>query len=703
MATLQKIRNKAGVLIAIVIGIALLSFVLSDFLTSGSTLFRDTDTTILEVDGQKVPYEVFESKVNKLVENYKLSAGPDAELTETVMDGLREQAWEELVEEAIMYKEYEILGLSVSDEELYDMVAGENVNPQIQQIFVNQETGQFDQALVNQFINALKEGQATEEQRAWWLNVEQILIKTRITEKYNNLIKKGLNIPTEQAKLESKERNYKVTFSYISQLYSDISDSSIVITDSDISAYYEAHKAEFESEASRDVEYITFDVLPSERDYKVAEEWINGIVEDFKTSDNDPQFVNLNADTPFEDIYYKKGELPVLIDSIMFLADTGFVYGPFFENETYKLVKLTKIDFMPDSVHARHILIQPSETMTYDKAKTFADSLKKEIEKGMPFEIAAKMHSADKSNSDKGGDLNWFKQGMMVKPFNDTCFFSNKGDIKLIETQFGVHIVEILDQSESSKKIQIATIDRFVEPSTATYQEKYAEASKFIDENNTFEKFNEAIANNPALNKRIATNLKETDKNIPGLDNPRELVRWAYKAQKEELSSIFEMGQRFVIASLTEIREEGIAPLDQVKTEIETILLKDKKAEQLIAKLNGFISGSSNIDAVSAKMSLAFQIADNVSFSASMIPGMGAEPQVIAVAVNSEKNKLSKPIKGENGVYIIQVNETQTVEESDYLTEQIRSEGTLRSKVDYQVFQSLRESVELKDLRAKFF
>ena len=528
-------------------------------------------------------------------------------------------------------------------------------------------------------------------------------MQERIKVKYNNLIKKGLYITSHQTKTEFQERNNKVNFSYIVQKYISIPDSGINVTDDEIMEYYKKHLNNYEQEASRDVEYITFEVLPSETDIQAVVEWIDKINEEFGAADDDKQFVNLNADTPFDEFYYKQGELPEQLDTFMFNVDTGFVYGPYTENDAYKLAKLTDIKYLPDSVKARHILITPDEeTQDYSKAKEIVDSLKTLIEQGADFTALALRHSADTKANEKGGDLGWFKKEAMIKSFSDSCFFHNKGDITTALTQFGAHLIEITDRSEEVKKVQVAILDRIIEPSSRTYQDIYSKVSEFAGVNNTREKFENAISEQGAT-KRIANNLKETDKRIAGLEQPRQLVRWAYKSEKNDISPIFEFGNRFVVAVLTEVREKGNAPLEQVRNEIETLAKKDKKAQQLIENINTELNKCKTLNTLAQKLNTNIEEAKNISFASFSIPGAGIEPNVIASAVCIEKNKLSQPIKGNNGVYVIVVNSVIQPQDTDYTITKQRLINSFQSRVDYNAYEALKESANIIDNRGKFY
>ena len=697
MATLQNIRNRAGVLVAVVIGLALFVFILGDFLKSGKSLSSDNQFEIAEVRGVSIPYQEYDARVKKLIDNQKRNTQKQ-NLDEETTDQIREQAWQSLIMDYVMQADYEDLGLDVCPDELFDMVQGKNIDPAVMQIpiFKNQQTGQFDRSLVIRFLKNLDQDK-TGNARESWLAFEQSLQTNKKMIKYNNLIKKGLYAPDFLIDENVKEKNNVVNFKYIVQNYTIIADSEITVTDEDIQKYYDEHLNKFEQEASRDIDYITFDVLPSQDDSVKTLEWANDIVPEFKESKNDIQYVSLNSDIPVNDFFAKQGELSPIIDSLMFANDTGFVYGPYIEDGYYKISKLTKIKDMPDSVKARHILIQPSENLTYEKANLLADSLLKVIKNGGNFISLAQQYSADKASLPDGGDIGWFKQGQMVKPFEKACFDGKKGDVVKVETQYGIHIIQIEDKGGESKKRLVSTVARQIIPSSDTYQKIFGVASKFAGTYNTSEKFDSAITNH-GYTKRIAANLKEIDKKIAGLDNPRELVRWAFKAEKNNVSPVIELGKRFVVAKLTDVREKGIAPIEQVKTEIEPIVIKNKKAEEIKKTFIG-----TDINQIAQSLNLEVKEAENISFASFSIQGAGIEPVVIGVASNTTKDAMSKPIKGNNGVYQLFVTDTKEVNSTTKKQEIKIINNDYSTRVDYQAYEALKKVASIKDERAKFF
>ncbi len=700
MAILQGIRNKAGLLVSIVIGLALFAFIMGDLMRSGRSLMRGSAEEIAEIGGESVSYKEYYALVEQLTDNYKRNtnqAGLDEETTEQI----RQQAWETLVKNYVMKDAYESLGIDVSPDEVFDMVQGNNIDPQVMQIpiFKNEQTGQFDRALVIRFLKSLDQDPSGNA-RASWLAFEKVLIENRKLSKFFNLLKKGYYVPKIIAKELQRNDNYKVNFNYVMSSYAGITDSSITVSDAAIEQYYNDHINSYDREESRDLEYVTFDIIPSEQDNDLAKKWINDIISDFQKADDDKAFVDINSDVPFDDKWYKQGELPANLDTFMFSSDTGAIYGPYFEDNAYKLAKLSAIAMLPDSVKARHILIQPSDNLPYPKARALADSIKGLLENGADFVALARQYSADKNSLAKDGDLGWFKSGDMVKEFEDSTFIAKKGDIITTTSKFGIHVVEIEDKGPESKKVKVASIIRNVEPTDATRQVYYAKASRFAGENNTGDKFDAAVEKE-GLTKRIASNLKKMDKDIAGLESPREMVKWAYTAELNDVSPVFELGNKFVVAKLSKIVEKGPDPLEDVTNEIKVAVAKEIKGKQLTDKL--LQANANSLETYSSKLNLPLQNAENVVFSAYTIPGVGIEPEVIATATTIHPNVMTKPIAGNNGVFVLQVISTDTLGTATIESEQMKLSRDIIYRVDYQAYDALKKAANINDERSKFF
>ncbi len=699
MAVLERIRKKGG-LVASIVGLALLAFVMGDLLSSGSSIFNP-DYSLAKIDGEEIPFPLYQQKLSRLESIVKQNTRKSS-LDASTLESLREQAWNEILKENIMQKEYDELGLAVNSNELYDMVQGEEIHPTVERLFKNPETGKADKNAILQFLKNLDNSKGT-SQKNYWLFVESTLMKDRILAKYGNLIKKSFFVTKNEMENDFLEKNKKVDFKYIVQNFKSIPDSTIEITENDISNYYEKHKKDFEQKVSRDIEYVAFTVKASSKDRKNARKWVLNQKTNLKNSKNDKQYISLNSDENFDKKFHKKGELNKKIDSLMFAKEIGFVTDVYQDGQNYKISKISDIKFLPDTVKARHILIKVDAKTDIAKANSMADSLKNLIKKGQNFAKLAKKFSEDKGSGAKGGDLGWFKEGQMVKAFNDACFEGKKGDMTIVESQFGVHLIELQDKGKEVKKVQIATLTKKIMASDETREKEYQKASRFQGMNQDGESFTNAVKKEK-LSKRIANNIKENDKKISGLESPRELVRWIYKAEINTVSPVFEFGNKFVVALLTEIKEEGYANIEQVKNEIESKIRKEKKSKILMEKVNKELANVKSLEELSKKLDTKVENSKNISFSSRNAGKMGYEPKIVALATNLEKEKLSKTIEGNNGIFVVFVTKiTDAKLKEDYKDDKKKLVKTRTSRVDYQVYKTLKESVEIEDNRSKFF
>ncbi|MFT5750081.1 MAG: peptidyl-prolyl cis-trans isomerase D [Ancylomarina sp.] len=707
MATLQKIRNR-GVFIGIIIGGALLAFIAGDALKSGGSLLTNSRNEMAEIAGESVNIRDFQNKFNHNLEVTKLMSGQNS-IPSDQMAKIKEQVWQQMVQEIVMNREYDELGISLTSQELFDMVSGDNIDPTVRQLFTGKD-GQFDKDNVLRTLKQLTAAPDGTPQKAYWLNIEEQLIGQSTLAKYNALIAKGLYIPTAYAKNMAANGSKKVSFDYVVKNYNSISDSTITVTAEEIKAYYNENKELFKQSESRKIDYVPFNIEPSTEDFKYTEKWIADLKGDFTAEANVAQFLELNSDTKLNTYYFSKDENSNKeLNAFMFAGKTGDVFGPYDENDAYKLAKISDIKMMADSVKARHILISPING-DFKAAKVKADSLKQLIEKGAKFAEVAQANSADQGSAVNGGDLGWFTQGRMVPEFNNAAFSSKKNEIKIVTTQYGAHLIQVVALSKAVKKVQVAVLDRKVEASQKTFQAAYAAARKFAGENQGKDAFFKAISEQ-GLTRRVA-NLKKDTKLIPGLESSRELVRVAYNTDNIETvllnndnSAVFEFGEKFVVAILSDIKEEGFSSVNDVQATVEREVRKNKKAEMMIASMSKNSKGAQSLLSVAQKENLEVKNATDVSFQSFQIPGAGIEPNVIANASNTEKGKISTPIKGNQGVYMILVNEVK----EDAITEdainifKTRMNQNFQYRANYQSMQVLRENADIVDKRYKFY
>ena len=703
MATLQTIRNRGGLLVSIVIGLALVAFIVGDALSSGASIFNSSRNKVGEIAGESISIMDYQNKINRNEEMVKMMNGTSA-LNDEQQTMLRENTWQQMVMDIVMNREYDEVGITVSGDELYDMLLGDNMNPSVRQMFGNADPNQ-----IRAYIKSLMDLPASNPQKAFWLNLEEQITTTRKQAKYNNLVAKALYTTDAQAEEMAESGAAKADISYIVKNYASIEDSTIQVSNDEIKSYYESHKKLFEQPESRKIVYVNFDVEASGEDFTETEKWVAKLIPEFAETENPQEFVDLSSDKKFDAFYYKKSE--ITNDSLAdFLFNTkNTVYGPYVEDNSYRISRVASRKMLPDSVRARHILIAP-ENNNYAQAKNVADSLAGLLKKGADFETLAKQFSADQNSAVNGGDLGWFGPRMMVQPFSDTAFFAKVRDIKVVLTQFGAHVIQVTDRAKPVEKIQIATVEKEIVPSQTTINKIYNEARSFAANVNNQADFDKSVSNFN-LSKRIAT-LNKNDKNIAGMENARELVRQAYLAStpgdvilNNEGSNIFDSGNKFTVAILTDIQEEGVAPINSVASTIKRELIRKKKAEILEKELQTAIGGSESLLSVAQKAGLDVKDASVISFNSFQIPGAGIEPRVIAAAAATEQGKLSAPIEGNQGVYVLLVNNRTTEEVTPEMVQQARENLAQMNtyRANYQAVQAIIKHGEVKDQRYKFY
>lgn len=702
MATLQKIRNQAGVLVAVIIGLALLAFILGDMLRSGRSLLRGKQMEIAEIAGKSIDYKEYQQKLDELTEIYKMNSGTNS-VDQKTLEQLREQTWQNMVRNYVMSDIYKDLGIGVSSDELFDMVQGNNISPIIQQLFRDPQTGQVNRSAILQFLKHL-ETNGTSQQKAYWLFMEKQIVAQRKYTKYNDMIAKGLYVTTAEAKQDVANRNHQVDINFVAKTYASVPDSAVTVADAAMQTYYDNHQELYEQDAARRIEYVVFPVEPSASDKETAHKWIENVKSDFASANDDVAFVNVNSDVPFDDSFYKKDELSPEIGDFAFSGKVGDIYGPYKEGDSWKLAKIEKFENLPDSVRARHILIRVNSQADAPKAKALADSLKTLIQKGANFATLAEKYSQDPGSANNGGDLGWFRRGTMVKAFNDAAFSSKVNEVNEVQTQYGIHLLQVTKRGKTAPNVQLAIISRKVEPSSQTYQDVYSTASKFAGENQTQEAFNKAVASQ-GLDKRYAT-IKEDQQNINGLKDARILIRSAFNNSEVgklvvsyEGTPIFELGDNFVIAVLTGVQEKGIAPFSAVKDRVELAVRKEQKGNYLAKEMEG----KSSLVALAAALNVNEKQASNLTFNSYSIPGAGVEPAVIGTATTLGLHKVSDPVKGNNGVYMVEVTNVKEGTDTDVAGDKTQMMMSLSYRANTQAFETLKKEADIVDKRSKFY
>jgi peptidyl-prolyl cis-trans isomerase D len=695
MAVIGKIRDKSTLLL-IFIGGALLAFLLGDALSSRMSFFGNEQKALGEIDGVEISGAEFDAKVQVEIANYK-EREQRAELPEQAAAQIREQVWNEYLQERILGLEFKEIGIAVTSKELADMTYGTNPHPQVRQAFTNPETGAFNSSDVVRFIKNL-DNDETGKTKEQWLNFEGAIKKQRLLNKYNLLISKGLYVTTAESKRNFIDANQRVDISYIFKPYGSVPDSSVKVTEAEIKDYYKKNQNEFKQERLRLVQYVNFHIVPSAEDSLETRQWVDETYRKFRNTTDDSLFVNVNSDIEFNPTLYSRNLLPADLDTNWMDQDSiGYMQGPFLEEDgTFKIIKLTKIKYAPDSVRARHIVIS-FQRMEKDSAMAKIDSIKGALENGASFAELALQYSDDQTSSADTGNLGWFKEGMMLPSINDTCFSAKVGQYKVVESVVGAHLFEVLERSPVVKKIQLAIVERKIEASRATYDNYFIRANQFSIALEEGQKIEDLAAEMGKI--ALIVGVKEADSEVQGLINSREIIRWAYNAEEGAISEPFTTDRNVVVAVLKESKEKGIAPFDKVMEQAKLGAIKEKKAVDFTSGLTG-----DGLDQIATQSGLSIQNASGITYSSFSIPRIGFEPELLGKLFSLKEGDLSRPIKGRNGVYVVQVQSVSPApEQADFSQSKGQLAQSRGARVNYEVFEALKKTANVQDNRYLYY
>jgi len=652
MAAIGAIRKHYGLLV-IIIGLALLAFVMGD-------LFRSTNrrqtNNIAVVNGEKITYQDYANRADVNIENAKRNGSISNDDTYSV----RNQTLDQMIREIIMNNEFEALGITVSSDELFDQFCGENPNQYVKQSFTDAD-GNFDRKAVEDYLRNFQELDPVYQTK--WIEFENAIKEERINEKYENLLKKGFYLPAKLAERYYSNKNDKRTAEVYAVRYNTIQDSTVVVTDQDNKAFYEANKKKYQTDATRSIDYIVFDVKPSQADRDAAMQYVADTKQGLQETTNVANYVAYNSDMPYDSTWKAAKDIPVAIESIVAENEAGYVFGPY-ENEGYFNVgRIMAKENRSDSLKASHILIaykgslRSSATRTKEEANALADSLLKAAKRVKDFETLAKDFSDDPSAQTNNGDLGWFTDGQMVTDFNEFVQKNNVGTIDMVETPFGFHIIKVTDKNEAKPMARIAVIAHEISASTATYQDVFSQANKFSTEVKNAEDFNKAVEEQ-GLNKRTFQTLKENTYRITGLTNPREIVRWAFKEETKvgDISTIFDLENMYVIAMVTKAIPEGITPMSEVVERYSYMIKKEKKGDMLMEKAAAY---GTDYEKMINEMNGEKSTVENITYEGRGFGSYGVEEKAQGTALGMNQGVYSQLVKGGNAIFVIKVTGEQ--------------------------------------------
>jgi peptidyl-prolyl cis-trans isomerase D len=710
MSIIQNIRDKAAWIVSGAIALALIAFIAQDaFQGGGRGIFSGNSTTLGKVNGKKIEAQPFEERVKMMEEQYRNANYP---INDMMRQQIRDGIWNETVEDIILAKEYDKLGLNVSDKELTDMLYGPNPPQQLQQQFTDPNTGIYNADAAYQAIKSLKKG--TPQHASFWGEFIPSLEKARVKEKYLTILGNSSYVPKWMVEKMNADASQIASISFVAIPYSTVADSAIKVTDQEISQYVNERKESFKQEKSRNIEYVSFDAAPNKEDSANIFSQVEALKADFAAATDLPAFMMGNAsETEFYDGYIQKSKMQVInADTLRTLAD-GQIYGPYLDGGNYVMAKMIGKRNIPDSVKVRHILIKVAEPQTGairtdSAAKKLIDSIVTAINSGSSFDSMVVKLSEDEGSKTTGGVYNFSSTqfGDLSKEFSEAAFYGVAGDKKTVRVEnskyTGYHYIEVLSQKNFETGYKIAYFSKPILASDITRNTAMGLASQFAAESRDRKQF-DANAKKKNINKFVAADVKPLDYTIFGLGDSRELVKWVFDAKAGQVAEQpYLVGDKYVVPAVIAVYDEGTMPVEKARPLVEAKIRNNKKAESIIKK----IGNANTLEAVAQTTGQTVIKADSIRFSQPNIPNVGPELKVAGLAFSkATQGKVSAPVVGELGVFVLRSDNVATVPSAgfDAGQQQKMLQQQQKSFAARMIPEIIKKNAEIKDERYKFF
>lgn len=724
MSVIQKIRDKYARWAVVAIALSLLGFIMMDAFAGKGSLFGGNNTTVGKINGKKVDYQEFVKKVDAAEKFQRDQQGGD--LGESGRQQVIQAVWDQEVSDVVLNKEYNELGLAVSEKELRDILFGANPPQDLKQRFTDPQTGIYNGVQAQQFISQIKKQGAPQDKDQLNQYLES-LEKDRLMTKYTSLLANSIYFPKWFIEKRNVDNSLMAKVSFVSVPYSTISDSTVKVSDNEIQDYINDHKKQFEQkDETRSLSFVTFSAAPTAADSAATKAALLQLKPQFDTLNNYESFITKNSSLPFYNGFISKSAIQQPNKDSILSAPVGVVYGPYLDagqNGSYVLSKIIDEKVLPDTVKVRHILIATQQqTQTGElvpvredsAAKRIMDSVQNLYKSGTSFDTLVARFSEDPGSKSTGGVYDNVTSGRMVPPFNDFIFTHKTGETGVVKTDFGYHFIEILSQKGSSPAYKVAYLAKPILASQETENAAENAATIFAGDSRNEKSFNENWEKNlkgKGINKLSATDIRPLDFSIQGVNGTsRKFIKDVFQADKGDVVGPERIGDSYIVAIVTDVAKAGVASVAQVRPAIEPLLRNKKKAEQI--KKN--IGAISTLEAVAANVNQQVQTLDSVHFSGANNM-LGYEPKILGAAFNpANKGKVvPEAIPGQAGVYVLRVDNTSTVpvETADIEAQRQMMETQTRQRMMQQMqygggnpfTEPLKKAANVKDNRAKFF
>lgn len=697
MAVLEKIRVKFGILISVVIALALLSFIIDPNTISQVASSMSSKYRVGKIDGNSVSYQDFDNELNyqnRIFEYmYRRNANTDQE-----MEYVRNMAWKTFVDRYMFLANARKAGIQVGESELVNLTSGDMVSPLISQIFVD-ETGAFSKDMLSNYLQSMQYDQSGQA-RMFWDYLQNTVTTDQYYVKYNNLFSAGDFINPLMMTNEIAENNNSVGVEFVMLPYGYQRDTTIEISDAEIKSYYKAHKKLYRQTASRDIEYVVFEVKPSKTDISDANQKIVGVYDEFSSTDNVKNFLMKNSDRQYVDEWYKKGELRTVsadIDDFVFDKANGkdAVSEVLTKDNTFYVARIMDSAMVPDSVFVKGVLLQGVQT-------ELADSLLNVLKTGKDnLGNVAAQYSAFNNPQGEPGEYGWMTKNTMF-PGLESIFTAKTGSFYTVETNYGVHIIEVTDRTAPVLKKKVAILEKEALPSGNTINEYYVQANELATKSDgKYENFKKT-ADEEGLAILTRNNLREGEENIGSInDRTKEVSKWAYEAREGKVSNVLNINNDYyIVAALKKVHKDGYTPVAEAASGIRSILYNQKLGEKKAAEVASKIEGLGSMEAIAEALGTSVSTREGISFSSYM--NQGLDPKFIGAVSVAEEGVISAPLAGTIGVYVYKVTSHDTG--ASFTEDDVKNRAAQMAYYESQsLLPVMMQDADVEDNRARFF
>ena len=680
--------------VSIIIALALLSFIIDPQTLETAFNAMSSRNDVGVINGKTISYLDFQQDVDKFTTINEMVTGSSAQ-SEQQQEQVRNAAWQSLLDRYLFVKNAKAAGIRVGEEEMKNLLAGDMISPVVSQnpAFMD-ESGNFSKDALQNLINNISQDQ-TGRLKEYWNYIQNTVYTQQFYAKYGSLFTNSNFQNPLMLRRAIAENNNTTNVDFV-MVPNYGMDTTVKVSGDEIRKYYESHKNMFKQNASRDMEYVVFEVKPSEADINATNEAMRKVYDEFSTTDNMKSFLARNSEKSLNEYWYKAGELSTVNSGISEFVDANAQgTSPIVsDNNVFYAARIMATAQIPDSVYVRHILLQGA-------TETKADSLLNVLVKGENFSNVAASYSADTRSAADGeqGNVGWMTQTYMIPGF-ESVLTAQVGKPYIVKTQYGTHIVEVAKRTAPVAKKQVAILEKTALASGETFNSYYAQASKFSKiAAGKYNNYKAAVDSMGLYSHPMK--VTEATSSYGSISQAKEVTRWVFDNKVGKVSEIITVNNNYLfVATVTGIHKEGIAKIDEVKEAIRQQLYAQKASEKAAADIAQKIQGISDLQAIADTLHSSVSTGVDVRFAS--LAGQGLDPKFIGAASVAPEGKICGPVAGTIGTYIFKVNSRDTG--SFYTEDDARNAATQMNNYTTQmILPVMMMESDVRDHRARFY